>query len=121
MTWDRRTAVVLSILVLVGGLIFAVGNQSAQHRRCVSEQHIGEGQHTRIDVGGSLWPPGTDCTYHYPDGSTTRLVKTPSGRASFVIVSLLLLGIALPLGVGALFRSTRVKQSASSSTLRRHR
>lgn len=81
MSWDKYAAVVLSLLVLLGGLAFAVGNQSAQHRRCITEQHIGEGDHEQIDVGGSLWPPGTECTYHYSDGSTTRLMVTPSVRS----------------------------------------
>lgn len=113
MTWDRYTAVVLSLLVLLGGLTFAVGNQSAQHRRCITERDIGEGEHTRIDLGGSLWPLGTDCTYHYPDGSTTRLVRTPSARAWLVVVGVLLLATAAPLGVGTVLRSSQTKKNAS--------
>ncbi len=112
MTWDRSTAALLSILVLLGGLAFAVGNQSAQHRRCITERHIGEGEHAGIDVGGSVWPPGTECTYHYPDGSTTRLVKTPSARAYVVVVTLLLLALAGPLSVGAMFRSSQAKKAS---------
>lgn len=113
MTWDRCVAVVLTLVVLLGGLAFAVGNQSAQHRRCITEQHIGEGDHKGIDVGGSLWPPGTRCAYHHPDGSTTRLVKTPSERAYLVVASLLVIAIAAPLGVGTLFRSSQTKQTSS--------
>lgn len=112
MTWDRLTAAVLGLLVVMGGLAFAVGNQSAQHRRCVTEQHIGEGEHTQIDVGGSIWPPGTECTYHFPDGSTTQLVKHPSARAYVILATLLLLATAGPLGVGALSRSSRTRQTS---------
>ena len=101
MKWDRWAAVVLSVIVLLGGLAVAVGNDSAQLSRCITED-TKEG--TGVDVGGSLWPPGNRCTYHHPDGSTTSVVKPASLRTVLVVGALLLVALAGPLTIGALWR-----------------
>ena len=110
MTWDRWTAVVLSVLVLLGGLGFIVGpNDSAQTASCITED-VREG--TAVESGGSLWPPGKRCRYYNTDGSTTPLVKPASLRTLLFLGALVLFAFASPLVVGTLYRRWYARLSA---------
>lgn len=83
-------AVVLGVLVVVGGFALALGNESTQTGRCLSEGPVAE-RYARpgvaVDVGDSWWPLGTRCSYHYADGSSADAVASIPSSTVLVIVA----------------------------------
>ncbi len=101
MTWEKWAAALLSVLVLLGGAVLVFGYDSVPTTRCL----VGEGvPSASVDIGPSWWPPGTRCTYHHRDGSTTSAVKAADTPTLVVIAGLLLLAIIGPFVVGAVWR-----------------
>jgi hypothetical protein len=94
-------AVVLGIVVLVGGLALASGNDTTQSGRCLNgaaaEQFVRPG--VSVDVGDSWWPLGTRCVYHYADGSSAESVRAISTSTLTAIVVIAMLAASVPVGL----------------------
>lgn len=92
---------VLGIVVLVGGIAVATGNDSTQNGRCLNgaaaERFVRPG--VSVDVSDSWWPPGTRCAYHYPDGSSAELTRNvaPGVVTAIVLTSVATAGLPVAL------------------------
>lgn len=90
MTLGITASVVLGILLGLGGLALAIGNESTQTGRCfyqgaVAERYVRPG--VAVDAGDSWWPLGTRCSYHYADGTSADAVASiPSSTVILIVV-----------------------------------